>query len=116
MRLTFTGWRKWVKTHDHDVIPVEGAPERLSVVKGERAIRWNGPLTALGRVSKLGLSGDFLVEISFDEQGLRNWLEQYVRAEPERALRLLLAMQAEAVIALNQREQAARKASFSASA
>ena len=62
---------------------------------------WSGPFRALGKVNDLSLSGSFLVEFTFDEAELRNWLTEYVKAHPASAVRLLAHAQAEALIALN---------------
>jgi hypothetical protein len=41
--------------------------------------------------------GDYLVEFIFDDEELKNWLLQYVKAEPEAAIKLL----SEAILALS---------------
>ena len=64
-------------------------------------LEWDGPLTAHGKLSNLGLSGSFLVELAFEEQEIQNWLTEYVKAHPENALRVLARAQAEATIALS---------------
>jgi hypothetical protein len=85
MKLTFRGWQREVTPHSHSVIPVEFIKERYSSKGAGQPLTWNGPLSAFGKVTGLGLSGSFLVEFEFEAPELRNWLEQYVRGNPEAA-------------------------------
>lgn len=79
MKLTFRGWQREVTAHNHSVIAVEFIKRRYSSKAAGQPLTWNGPLSAFGKVTGLGLSGSFLVEFKFEAPELRNWLEQYVR-------------------------------------
>lgn len=101
MKLVFKGWKREVTPHSHPVAPVKNANSKYFPGNTGQPLTWDGPFRALGKVNKLALSGAFLVEFTFEEQELRNWLQEYVKANPEAAIRLLAHAQAEAVIALN---------------
>lgn len=104
MKLIFEGWDKVkVGPHEHVVTPLSLVDGKLAPDKTPGPITWTGPLEASGRVTGLGLSGNFLVEFNFEPEELKNWLKEYVKAEPEAALRLLAEMQAEAILALTQK-------------
>lgn len=95
MKLSFTGWSRVVVRHEHPVRPLvsgrlQGKDESL-VFKG---------LTASGKVSGVGLTGDFRVTVELSPGDLKSALDSYVKASPADALRLLAAAHAEAVIAL----------------
>ena len=100
MKLNFRGWGREVKPHTHTVTPVKYSSGKYVPESGQ-PLTWNGPFNALGKVNHLSLSGAFLVEFTFEEQELRNWLTEYVKAHPASAVRLLAHAQAEALIALN---------------
>ena len=99
MKMVFRGWGREVKTHEHEVAPVEYKGDYR--VKQGRSLDWADPFTALGKVEDLSLSGSFLVEFEFDPRELRSWLQVYAKSEPAAALRLVSEANAEAVIALN---------------
>lgn len=100
MKLEFTGWSRTVFKHKHNVQPVSQKggfrPE------GDGPIKWHKPLCAAGKLDGLSLSGDFLVQIEFEEAELRSWLLAYSKGSPEAALRLISEAQAEAIIALKE--------------
>ena len=100
MKLLFRGWKREVTPHNHTVFPVEHAKNTYTAKTAESGVKWNGPFTALGQVKNLGLSGTFLVQFTFEPDELESWLQHYVKAEPEAAVRLLHKMQAEALINL----------------
>jgi len=105
MKLTFKGWRREVTGHDHPVEPVDFANGHYKAKMKDQPLTWSGPLTALGRVSRLRLSGDFLVEFTFEERELGNWFEQYLKAKPEEALRMIASLHAEAIIGLSKQSK-----------
>lgn len=102
MKLEFRGWKRQVTSHSHTVVPV---------IKAGTAYRPTpaGPLAfsssrkAFGKVTGVGLTGDFLVELQFDDAELRSWLERYVAEQPELALPLLAEMHAKAILSLHRR-------------
>lgn len=100
MKLTFRGWQREVKPHTHKVTPVAFLNNRYRPQGADAPVQWNGALSALGKVSNLGLSGAFLVEFAFEPDELRNWLEHYAKENPAEALRMMASIQAEAVISL----------------
>ena len=103
--MTFKGWKREVKEHAHNVTPVPQNGTYRSRRYTPKAVggplTWRDPLSALGKVNDLALTGTFLVEFTFEPQEIRNWLTEYVKGHPADALRLLAQAQAEAVIALN---------------
>lgn len=105
MKLTFRGWQREVTTHSHSVTPVVYAKNKYASTTGT-ALVWNDALSAYGKVQKLALSGSFLVEFKFEASELKSWLAQYVKANPEEAIRMLGEMEAEAVIELTKRQAA----------
>jgi hypothetical protein len=105
MKLTFKGWRREAKEHDHPVEPVDCASGGYRAKTKDQPLTWSGPLTAFGKVSGLGLSGDFLVEFTFEERELGNWFEQYLKAKPEEALRMIASLHAEAIIGLSKQSK-----------
>lgn len=101
MKLVFRGWQRELKEHNHLVAPVDFKGGEYVAKSQNQPMTWNGPFSALGKVNNLSLSGAFLVEFEFQEKELQSWLEQYVKADPASALRLLAQAQAEALIALS---------------
>lgn len=100
MKITFRGWQREVTTHNHKVAPVEYKSFKYQAQQIDQPMTWSGPLRALGKLNNLGLSGNFLVEFNFEPEELKSWLEQYAKANPEEALRLISAVQTEAYIQL----------------
>jgi hypothetical protein len=101
MQLQFRGWRRETTVHQHTVIPVVSHGSNLvPVADGSQAMTWNADYSTYGKVDKLALSGSFLVQLKFEEKDLEAWLSKYVHTEPERAIKLLAKMQAQAVINL----------------
>ena len=103
MKMVFRGWGREVVTHNHPVTPVVEGKKYTALTKST-TLDWNGPLSALGKVSKLQLTGSFLVELNFEADELKNWLKQYVKSHPEDSIRLLAEMQAEAIIELSKQQ------------
>ena len=100
MKMTFRGWRREVKPHTHSVTPVQFTGTRYVPQGAGQPLAWDGPFHALRRVTNLGLGGSFLVDFDFNEEELENWLTEYVKANPAKALRILASTQAEAIIAI----------------
>jgi hypothetical protein len=101
MKLIFNGWSRTVYTHEHDVLPIKGGPNRRAPIgKANEPLCWDNTLSARGRINNISLTGDFLVEFQFEASELRNWLSLYVKESPKDAIRLLAEMQGEAMINL----------------
>ena len=100
MKITFRGWGREVFRHDHTLAPVTESGGRWSAGSEGDPITWASGTKANAKIFDLALSGNFLVEFEFKDRELRNWLQQYVQANPKKALRLLSTMQAEAMIHL----------------
>lgn len=100
MELAFRGWKREQKEHSHSVMPVTMANGQYMPGDEGDPLTWTSGLVAYGKVEDLGLSGSFLVEFNFDQKELRNWLKQFVISKPEAAIKLLAAMQGEAILAL----------------
>lgn len=100
MKMTFKGWKREMIVHEHAVAPVTQHGTRYSADKEGEPLEWNTETQALGKVEGLALNGAFLVEFDFEVAELRDWLMKFAVAQPEVALRLLGAAQAEAMIAL----------------
>ncbi|RWU21329.1 hypothetical protein DM813_19280 [Pseudomonas alkylphenolica] len=99
MKLQFRGWNREVTVHQHDVAKVVRKGGLYHEQKG--VVEWHGPMSASGKVEKLSLNGAFLVDFTFEEEELRNWLKALVEADPAAALRLSSEAQAAAIIALS---------------
>jgi hypothetical protein len=93
MKMRLIGYNHREKTHDLTVIP--DIPDRKGL------LMWDGPLHAKGKLKDLALNGSYTVEFIFEQEELRYWLQEFVEAKPEEAIRLLAEMQAEAILALN---------------
>ena len=101
MKLNFRGWSREVYPHSRDALPIQGGPgRRYPIGKAGEPLQWDNARTARARVNGLGLNGDFLVELEFEPEELKNWLSAYLKQHPEEAIRMLAPLQAEAVIAL----------------
>jgi hypothetical protein len=102
MKLQFRGWKREVTVHDHSVSPVTYSASKDVYTAGEPddALTWTSGSQAFGQVQELALNGTFLVEFTFKQEELRNWLRQFVISKPEAAIKILLEMQGEALIAL----------------
>lgn len=100
MKLVFRGWRREVTEHNRSVIPVTHANNVYSPGETDDPLTWTSALQAFGKINDLALTGSFLVEFSFEQEELRNWLRQFVMSKPEAAIKLLAEMQGEAFLAL----------------
>ncbi len=100
MKMNFRGWKREVTQHTHTVTSVKYISSKYTPDPGQ-PLSWSGPFQALGKLNNISLSGSFLVEFTFEEQELRSWLAEYVKAHPASAVRMLAQAQAEALIALN---------------
>ncbi len=102
MKLQFRGWRREVTVHPHSVFPVvyNAAADTYASGEADNPIAWSPASQEFGKVNDLALSGSFLVEFTFEQEELRNWLRQFVTSKPEAAIRLLSEMQGAASIAL----------------
>jgi hypothetical protein len=100
MKVVFRGWRREVKPHIRNIVPVSYSGTKYRAGTAEAPLKWHSALTAYGRLDDLGLSGRFLVEMKFDLSEMKNWIERLVDEQPETALRLLTEMQGKAVKAV----------------
>lgn len=100
MKMYFRGWAREVMGHRHDVVPVTHDETGYTPGKTESPLSWTTWQQAFGKVDDLALNGSFLVEFNFEQEELRNWLQQFVISKPDAAIRLLAEMQAEAILAL----------------
>ncbi len=98
MKLEFRGWsRRVIKAHVHDVTPVK-LENRYNHVSPESSI-WRTSDTAMGRVTSLGLSGDFLVSVKVTESDMAEWIDQLIKEDRDRAVSLLVTKLASATAA-----------------
>jgi hypothetical protein len=102
MKLNFSGWRRRVKSHSHKIIPIDSTGGMYRT-KPAGPLVWASSKKVFGKVSGMGLTGDFLLEVELEDSELRSWLERFVHERPEIALPLLCEMQAKAVLALHHR-------------
>jgi hypothetical protein len=100
MKMLFKGWRREVMDHPHDVIPVTLSGATFHPGEADDPLTWHAALKAFGKVVDMSLNGAFLVEFTFEQEELRNWLRRFVQSKPEAAVRLLSEMQGEAILAL----------------
>ncbi len=101
MQIEFRGWKRETTLHQHPVAPVTTQGDSYVLVPDEpTAMTWNADCSTYGKVDKLALSGSFLVHFKFQERDLEAWLTKYARSEPERAIKLLGKLQAQAFINL----------------
>lgn len=98
MRLTFRGWKREVMVHRHDVVPVKRESQiSYTPLTNRKSMSWTEGTTAYGKVQNLALSGDFLIEFTFSEAELRNWLTRLFEVDPERANAIVNEVQAKAI-------------------
>jgi len=98
MKLKFSGYKRKVHIHRHEVVPIKGDPSQQdSLGEPGEPLQWDSAFHAKGKVGDLSLTGGFVIEFEFRPEELRNWLLAYARENPEEALRLLGEMQAEAI-------------------
>lgn len=102
MKLTFRGRNRHVVTHEHPIRPVIWKGTEFWT-QPAAPIEWVKPMKAYGQIDDVALNGTFLVDFEFEEKELRSWLVQYVRHNPEDAVRLLSEMQGEVILALHRR-------------
>ena len=106
MKLKFRGWRREVNTHKHEITPVDFVNNRYAVSgKPGSYLRWHSPTKALAKIYNLSLSGNFLIEIDFSINELKNWISCLIEKDPERAFRLLSEFQAEAFSARKEKNK-----------
>lgn len=106
MKITFRGWGREVFPHEVEVTPVKKANGTFYPADRGKSLRWDGALTAYGKVDGLALSGAFLAEFTFTEAELKDWLRSYLAEQPESALELIGSVQAEAIRRLARNSQA----------
>jgi hypothetical protein len=109
MKIAFTGWGHNSKEHFHPVRAVtraEGGGYHAGT-DGD-PVKWNGPRHVCGQVKDLQLNGAYLVEVAFEQQELRSWLERYIDEDPAAAVRLFAEMQAAALLAAATKAQASK--------
>lgn len=104
MKLKFRGWQREQTIHNHSVSPVTRA-NGYTAGEPDEPLTWASASQAFGKVSDLALSGSFLIEFTFEQEELRNWLRQFIASKPEAAIRLLSEMQGEALISLMRRTE-----------
>ncbi|MCC5849664.1 MAG: hypothetical protein JJU29_16395 [Verrucomicrobia bacterium] len=96
MKITFRGWKREVTRHEHAVAPVT-YNKRYSAGGYDQPLKWYSANRAYGKVQKLSLGGDFLIEIDFTSIELVHWLDAYIKEHPKEALRLLTKKQSVAI-------------------
>jgi len=108
MKLKFSGYKRKVRDHQHEVVPIKGDPNQNdSLGEPGEPLQWDSAFHAKGKVGDLSLTGGFYIEFEFRVEELRSWLSAYARENPEEALRLLGEMQVEAITNLIARAQEA---------
>ncbi len=101
MKMELNGWARSKVTHRPNVVPVKREPKGYTASTMKPGpIVWHAPLRASARLESLNLSGDFLLDMTFEESELRSWLLAYAKGNPEQALRLIAEAQAKALIAM----------------
>jgi hypothetical protein len=101
MKLELRGWRRETTTHQHEVTPVTlKGKQYVPASDATGPMSWNADYSTFGKVDGLSLSGSFLMKLDFEEKDLEAWLRKFVQADPERAIKLLSKMQAQAFINL----------------
>jgi len=96
MKMIFRGRRREAYRHEHPITPGRCG----SAIPGDPLV-WQSATKAYGRIDEVRLSGNFHVQLNFEEAELRNWILVYVEERPEEALKLISEMQAAAIIALS---------------
>jgi len=66
----------------------------------ETSLTWKNANEASGLLFRLGLSGDFSIDLDFKVEELEQWMTKYLESDPAGALRLASRIQAEAICAL----------------
>lgn len=97
MKILFRGWRREVKPHERLVTPVELNGSKYRISASRKTLSFHSSSEAYGKLTNLGLSGNFLVTFTFDPQELHDWLAAYVSENPKAALRLAIKMQTQAM-------------------
>lgn len=101
MKMELNGWSRSVVTHRPKVVPVKREPKGYTASTMKPGpIVWHAPLRASARLENLNLTGDFLLDMAFEEAELRSWLLAYAKGSPEQTLRLIAEAQAEALISM----------------
>src|SRR5579872_1098104 len=103
MKILFRGWRREIKPHERTVSPVnlDGGTYRLNAKR--KTLLFHSSTEAFGKLTDLGLSGNFLVTFTFEPQELHDWCAAYVKDRPDAALRLASKMLADAITELTGR-------------
>lgn len=100
MKLTFRGWQRETRPHNHPVTPVRTTTGSFKTDSSSPGLIWTDPASAYGKVNGLALSGAFLVHFQPEQSDMEGWLAAFVKSKPEEAVRLLAKMKAEALIQL----------------
>ena len=106
MKIKFRGWGREVYAHDHAAAPVSMRNGRYSSGKSGDPIEWESGTRGLAKLTRLGLTGNFLLDMEFEPAELRSWLTHYVKQEPEAAAHLLGEMQGMVMVALAHKAKA----------
>ena len=100
MKMKFRGWRREVYTHTHEVEAWKKVGNSYNRIDGRKSLTWSDKLTAFGKIKGLSLSGDFLVEFSFTEAELKDWIRNYFKSDPVAACALVAELQLDSIKAL----------------
>jgi hypothetical protein len=90
MKIKFSGLRRSLYDHRRDVHPVRrDAAHAFSSIPMVATQQWTDESTAFEKFKDLQFHGDFLVEISFSDRELINWLMAYLEIYLEKAALLV---------------------------
>ncbi|MEI4233594.1 hypothetical protein [Roseovarius sp. D22-M7] len=104
MQLTFRGWSRETKQHRHLLEPVQNKGKEFEVKKVATFTTKHGKFVSLQKASNLGLTGDFLVEVSLDRSEVKRYFEKLIEENPLEAVEILHNMLGKATVhALNER-------------
>ena len=95
MKMTFRGWSREVYSHKHDVAPVVMLGSNYVTGKVPDILVKDGEVSFQGKVTGLGLKGDFLVKFTLSDDDLNELVQKKVLQNPIESLAYVADLQAQ---------------------
>ncbi len=105
MKMKFRGWSRQVYSHEHDVKPVVLRGSSYVTAKVPDISVKDGEVSFQGKVTGLGLTGDFLVKFTLSDDDLNELVRKKVLQNPIENLAYVADLQAQVLKAALQAKQ-----------
>lgn len=100
MKFEIRGWKRETTLHLHPATPLIEKGSGYYLDEVGNALTWNANHSAFVKIENVALNGAFMVQMKFEQKDLESWLAQFVKSEPEKAIKLLSRLQGQATVNL----------------